>query len=82
MYDIIVIGGGPAGMSAAIYARRSGRSVLVIERAAFGGQMATSPRVENSPGFSSVSGAELADRPRPHGIAADSAQQKCRRPGG
>ncbi len=62
MYDIIVIGGGPAGMSAAIYARRSGRSVLVIERAAFGGQMATSPRVENYPGFSSVSGAELADR--------------------
>ena len=58
MYDIIVIGGGPAGMSAAIYARRSGRSVLVIERAAFGGQMATSPRVENYPGFSSVSGAE------------------------
>lgn len=61
MYDIIIIGGGPAGMSAAIYARRSGRSVLLMERAAFGGQMAISPKVENYPGFLSVSGAALAD---------------------
>lgn len=62
IYDIIVIGGGPAGMTAAIYARRAGRSVLIIERAAFGGQMAISPKVENYPGFASVSGAELADK--------------------
>lgn len=62
MVDIIIIGGGPAGLTAAIYARRAGKSVVVLEKAAFGGQMATSPRVENYPGFESVSGAELADK--------------------
>lgn len=62
MYDIIIVGGGPAGLTAAIYARRNGKSALVIEKAAFGGQMATSPRVENYPGFASVAGTELADR--------------------
>ena len=61
MYDIIVIGGGPAGLTAAIYARRNGKTVLVVEKEGFGGQMAASPRVSNYPGFSSVSGAELAD---------------------
>jgi len=62
MYDIIIIGGGPAGLTAATYARRAGKSVLVIEKNAFGGQITWSPRVENFPGFVSVSGSELGDR--------------------
>ena len=61
MYDIIIIGGGPAGLTAATYACRAGKSVLVIEKAAFGGQITWSPRVENFPGTISVSGAELGD---------------------
>lgn len=62
MYDIIIIGAGPAGLTAAVYARRAEKSVLVIEKEAFGGQMAYSPCIENYPGFESVSGAELADK--------------------
>lgn len=62
MYDIIVIGAGPAGLTAAIYARRAEKSVLVIEKSSFGGQIASSPRVENYPGFVEISGVELADR--------------------
>ena len=61
MYDIAIIGAGPAGMTAALYARRAEKSVLVIEKGAFGGQMTFSPRIENYPGFASVSGIELAD---------------------
>ena len=61
-YDIIIAGGGPAGLTAAIYARRAGRSVLLLEKEGFGGQIATAPKVENFPGFSAISGAELADR--------------------
>ena len=62
MYDIIIIGAGPAGLTAAIYARRAEKSVLVIEKDTFGGQITHSPKVENYPGFTSVSGNELADR--------------------
>ena len=62
VYDIIVIGGGPAGLTAATYARRAGKSVLVIEKNAFGGQITWSPKVENFPAFVSISGAELGDR--------------------
>lgn len=61
-FDIIVIGGGPAGLTAAIYARRAGKSVLVLEKASVGGQIATSPRVDNFPGIPGVSGVELAER--------------------
>ena len=61
MYDIIVVGGGPAGMTAALYALRNGKSALVIEKNGFGGQITNSPKVENYPGFVSVSGNELAD---------------------
>lgn len=62
MYDIIVIGGGPAGLTAAVYACRANKSVLVIEKAAFGGQITYSPKVENIPGFTSVSGNEFAEK--------------------
>ena len=58
-FDILIVGGGPAGLTAAIYARRAGRSVLLLEKESFGGQIASSPRVENFPGLMSVSGAEL-----------------------
>ena len=61
MYDLIVVGGGPAGLTAAIYARRAEKSVLVLEKNNFGGQIAWSPRVDNFPGLPSVSGAALAD---------------------
>ena len=62
LYDILIIGGGPAGLTAAIYARRAGKRVLVLEKNAFGGQITWSPRVENFPGFVSISGAELGDK--------------------
>ena len=62
MYDIIVIGGGPAGMTAALYALRNKKTVLVIEKGGFGGQIAYSPKVENFPGSMSISGNELADK--------------------
>ena len=62
MYDVIVIGGGPAGLTAATYLRRAEKTVLVLEKNAFGGQITWSPRVENFPGFVSVSGTELGDK--------------------
>ena len=62
MFDIIVIGGGPAGMTAALYGLRNGKTVLVLERSGFGGQITNSPKVENIPGFESVSGNEFSDR--------------------
>ena len=61
MTDIIIIGGGPAGLTAAIYARRAGKSVLILEKNGFGGQITLSPKVENIPGFKEVTGAEFAD---------------------
>ena len=62
MHDIIIIGGGPAGLTAAVYALRAGKTVLVIEKNGFGGQIAYSPKVENIPGTISISGAEFADQ--------------------
>lgn len=62
MHDIIIIGGGPAGLTAATYARRAGKKVLILEKAAFGGQITWSPKVENFPGIVSASGVEIADR--------------------
>ena len=61
MHDIIVVGGGPAGLTAAVYCLRAGKSVLVIEKNGFGGQIAYSPKVENIPGTLQISGAEFAD---------------------
>ena len=61
-YDIIIIGGGPAGLTAALYALRANKRVLVIEKATFGGQITFSPKVENIPGFVSLSGNEFAEK--------------------
>ena len=60
MYDIGIIGGGTAGLTAAIYGQRAGKRTLVIEGGAFGGQITTSPKVENYPGIASVSGSEFS----------------------
>ena len=62
MYDIVVVGAGPAGLTAALYARRAERSVLVLEKSTFGGQMTYSPKIENYPTVISASGNELADK--------------------
>ena len=62
MTDIIVIGAGTAGMTAALYALRNGKSVTVFEQETIGGQIASSPRVENFPSQQSLSGLELSDK--------------------
>ena len=62
MYDLIVIGGGPAGLTAALYARRANKTVLVIEKGSFGGQITYSPKVENIPGFTEITGNEFGEK--------------------
>ena len=62
MYDIVIVGSGPAGLTAALYARRAEKSVLVIEKNSFGGQITHSPKVENYPGMTSVSGSEIGEQ--------------------
>ena len=61
MYDVIVIGGGAAGMTSALYALRNSKTVLVLESESLGGQIANSPRLENYPSIRMISGEEFAD---------------------
>ena len=61
MYDLIIIGAGPAGLTAGIYASRANLKTLILEKESIGGQIASSPLVENYPGLKSVSGAKLAN---------------------
>ena len=62
-YDLVIIGGGPAGLAAAIYATREGIDAIVVDASAMGGQAGVSDRIDNYPGFpEGISGAELADR--------------------
>ena len=58
--DILIIGGGPAAMTAALYSLRAGRKVKMIEKENFGGQIADSPRVENFPSLKSISGLDFS----------------------
>ena len=60
IYDIGIIGGGTAGMTAAIYGQRAGKQTVIIEGSTFGGQIISSPNVENYPGIASVSGSEFS----------------------
>lgn len=60
MIDLLIIGGGMSGMTSALYALRAGKQVVIIEKEAFGGQIATSPKVENYPSIKEISGAKLA----------------------
>lgn len=62
MFDLIVVGGGPAGMTAALYAARAGKTVLVLEQESVGGQIVSSPLVENYPGIPGLSGARFAEQ--------------------
>lgn len=69
-YDVIVIGGGPGGYTAALYCARSGRSVAVLEKLSAGGQMATTDRIDNYPGFEEgIDGFELGERMERPGLA-------------
>ncbi len=60
MWDLIIVGAGPAGLSAAIYGVRSGKKVLVLEKSSYGGQIINTPQVDNYPGISHISGYEFA----------------------
>lgn len=60
-YDIIIIGCGPAGMTAAIYAARANKKCLILEKETIGGQMSSAPLIENYPGYNKILGSELAN---------------------
>ena len=66
IYDLIILGGGPGGMSAGIYARQSRLDTLLIEKEGFGGQILTTNSITNYLGFENISGAELSDRMHKH----------------
>lgn len=78
MYDIVIIGAGPAGLTAALYARRADKRVLLIEKENFGGQITFSPNVENYPTQKQISGSELAqmmlDQVMEHGADIEMAE--------
>ncbi len=76
-YDIAIIGGGPAGLTAAIYAGRANKSVVVLEKGTFGGQITSSPKVENIPGFKSVTGNEFAEKLMDQAISLDADIECC-----
>lgn len=80
MYDVIVIGAGPAGLSSAIYALRAGRRVLVLEGKSYGGQIVNTPKVENYPGIKEISGFEFATNmfEQAKALGAEIQYEKCK----
>lgn len=66
IYDLIIIGGGPAGLTAGIYAKRYGMSTLIVEKYYLGGQMAVTTEVENYPSYIHISGGELSEKMKEH----------------
>ena len=62
VYDVIIIGAGPAGLTAGIYCRRAGKSVLILEKETFGGQITHSPKIENYPGTLEMSGSDFGEK--------------------
>jgi thioredoxin reductase (NADPH) len=65
-FDVIIIGAGPAGLSAGIYAKRAGLECIILEKGVPGGQVLTSPNIENYPGFAEVSGIKLMEMMADH----------------
>lgn len=74
-YDVAIIGGGPAGYSAAVYAARASLSTVVLEQGMPGGQIATSDQIDNYPGMPSISGAELGSKMQQHAEQAGAATE-------
>jgi|LGVF01.2.fsa_nt_gb thioredoxin reductase (NADPH) len=62
IYDVVIIGGGPAGLSAAVYALRAGLKTAIIEKEAYGGQIVNTYEIKNYPGFEDINGVELANK--------------------
>ena len=62
IYDIIIVGAGPAGMTAAIYAKQARKNVLILEKDIYGGQILKANIIKNYPGFNEISGYEFANK--------------------
>ncbi len=77
IYDIIIVGGGPAGPTPPVYAGRANKTALVLEKGTFGGQITSSPKVENIPGFSSVTGNEFAEQLMNQAMGLDAEIECC-----
>jgi len=70
-YDLVIIGGGPAGLTSGIYAQRAGLKTLLLEKEIPGGQVNEAPSIENYPGFIEISGMELANKIKEHAASLD-----------
>ncbi len=69
MYDLVIIGAGPAGMAAAIYAKRARLNAIVVEKEGCGGQMSQTYEIDNYPGIPGVSGMDLSIKMKEHAMS-------------